>query len=72
MRDEASPKQWERLYEVTCNLKALEPWKYFWDSQLVAIFLQASEEPVFVSIMGLRRKLLRGQCLRRAGRSEGF
>ena len=53
MRDEASPKQWERLYEVTCNLKALEPWKYFWDTQLVAIFLQDSEEPVFVSIMGL-------------------
>ena len=52
MRDEASPKQWERLYEVTCNLKALEPWKYFWDTQLVAIFLQDSEEPVFVSIMG--------------------
>ena len=29
MREEASPKQWEKLYEVTCNLKALEQWKYF-------------------------------------------
>lgn len=46
MREEASPKQWEKLYEVTCNLKALEPWKYFWDTQLVAIFLKDSEEPV--------------------------
>ncbi|MCA5964194.1 hypothetical protein LC724_33065 [Blautia sp. RD014234] len=52
MREEASPKQWEKLYEVTCNLKALEPWKYFWDTQLVAIFLKDSEEPVFASIMG--------------------
>ena len=59
MREEASPKQWEKLYEVTCNLKALEPWKYFWDTQLVAIFLKDSEEPVFASIMGC---LLTMQC----------
>ncbi len=52
MREEASSKQWEKLYEVTCNLKALEPWKYFWDTQLIAIFLKDSEEPVFSSIMG--------------------
>ena len=52
MREEASSKQWEKLYEVTCNLKALEPWKYFWDTQLIAIFLKDSEEPVFASIIG--------------------
>ena len=52
MREEASPKQWEKLYEVTCNLKALEPWKYFWDTQLVAIFLKDSEEPVFATVTG--------------------
>ncbi|MFR6274198.1 MAG: hypothetical protein ACLUL2_11950 [Blautia sp.] len=48
MREEASAKQWEKLYEVTCNLKALEPWKYFWDTQLVAIFLKDSEA-VFIN-----------------------
>ncbi len=30
MRKEASLEQWKELYEVTLNLKALEPWNYFW------------------------------------------
>lgn len=52
MRKEASLEQWKELYEVTLNLKALEPWNYFGSEDLVAIALQGEEEPVFMSIMG--------------------
>ena len=53
MRKEASLEQWKELYEVTLNLKALEPWNYFGSEDLVAIALQGEEEPVFMSIMGM-------------------
>lgn len=52
MRKEASLDLWQELYDVTQNLRALEPWNYFWDSDIVAIELAEGEEPVFCSIMG--------------------
>ena len=52
MRKEASLDLWHELYDVTLNLRALEPWNYFWDSDIVAIELAEGEEPVFCSIMG--------------------
>ena len=52
MRKEASLEQWEQLYEVAIRLKALKPWLYLWDTDLVTIFLPDQEEPFFCSIMG--------------------
>lgn len=52
MRKEASITLWKELYQVALELKALEPWKYFWDCDLVSIELQESGEDVFCSIMG--------------------
>lgn len=53
MRKEATLDQWKELYEVTLNLKALEPWKYLSSADLAAIMLQGAEEPVFMSVMGM-------------------
>ncbi|WP_434690853.1 DUF7309 domain-containing protein [Hungatella sp. SB206] len=52
MRKEASLDQWKELYDVTLNLKELEPWKYLDSADLIAIKLQGIEEPVFMSVMG--------------------
>lgn len=52
MRKEASLELWRELYEVALNLRLLDPWEHFWDSDLVAIQRKDVEEIVFCSIMG--------------------
>lgn len=52
MRKEASPEQWSELYELTAQLKKLEPWKDFWDMDLLVICPNGRKEPFFCSVMG--------------------
>lgn len=42
----------KELYDVTLKIKEMEPWKYFWDMDLITIFLPDFEEPICCSIMG--------------------
>ncbi|HQO73065.1 MAG TPA: hypothetical protein PLJ53_10015, partial [Sedimentibacter sp.] len=57
MRNEASIEQWNKLYEVTINIKKLEPWNYLWDIDIITIILPEYEEPFYCSVMGKN-----GQC----------
>jgi hypothetical protein len=52
MNNEATLEQWKELYEVTIKIKALKPWEYFWDMDVVTIILPNLDEPVYCSIMG--------------------
>lgn len=52
MRKEASIEQWNALYEVTIDIKKLEPWKYIWDMDIITIILPEYEEPFYCSVMG--------------------
>lgn len=52
MRKEASLELWKELYETAINFGKLQSWNYFWDTDLVAIYLEGATEPVFCSIMG--------------------
>ncbi len=52
MRKEANLEQWRLLYDEAVKFKALEPWKYVWDMELLVIVLPKYEEPFFCSIMG--------------------
>lgn len=57
MRKEASIEQWNELYDVTINIKKLEPWNYLWDMDIITIILPGYEEPFYCSVMGRG-----GQC----------
>ncbi len=57
MRNEASIEQWNKLYEVTINIKKLEPWNHLWDIDIITIILPEYEEPFYCSVMGKN-----GQC----------
>ncbi len=52
MRKEATLEQWEQLYEVAIRIKALKPWLYLWDTDLVTVLLPKYPEPFFCSVMG--------------------
>ena len=52
MRKEASLDMWKTLYNLTDELKALEPWKDLSDLDFIGIQENGREEPVFVRIMG--------------------
>jgi len=52
MRKEASTEQWKALYESATRLKVVEPWKDFWDLDLIGIQKGTEEETVFFSILG--------------------
>ena len=52
MRKEAGIEQWNELYEVTINIKKLEPWNYLWDMDIITIILPEYEEPFYCSVMG--------------------
>ena len=52
MRKEASLEQWKELYELGIELKGLEPWKDFWDMDLIVICPKGRKEPFFCSVMG--------------------
>lgn len=45
MRKEASLEQWKELYELGIELKGLEPWKDFWDMDLIVICPKGRKEP---------------------------
>ena len=52
MRKEASLDMWKTLYNLTAELKELEPWKDLSDLDFIGIQENGREEPVFVSVMG--------------------
>ncbi len=52
MRKEATLEQWHDLYDVSIRIKALKPWEYFWDMDIITILLPDREEPYYCSIMG--------------------
>jgi len=52
MRKEASLDMWKTLYNLTDELKALEPWKDLSDLDFIGIQENGREEPVFVRVMG--------------------
>ncbi|MEY8339112.1 hypothetical protein AALB16_14035 [Lachnospiraceae bacterium 62-35] len=54
MREEASIKEWGRLYEVATRIKEKKPWEQFWDMDLIAIRKNPADDNdiVFISIMG--------------------
>ena len=46
-------EQWAQLYEVTNNIRLLEPWKYLHESERIAILLPGRDEPVYIVVMGI-------------------
>lgn len=42
----------KELYEVALKIKKMEPWKYFYDMDIITILLPDFEEPIYCSIMG--------------------
>ena len=53
MRIKATIAQWKQLYEVTTRIRALEPWNFLWDLDIIGI--RVGDEPentVFYSILG--------------------
>lgn len=52
MRKEATLEQWRELYNITIKIKAQEPWKYLWDTDLVVLELPDEKEPIYISVMG--------------------
>ena len=52
MRKEAALDMWKTLYNLTEELKALEPWKDLGDLDFIGIQENGREEPVFVRITG--------------------
>ncbi len=52
MKNEPTIKQWEKLYEVACNIKIMQPWSALWDTDIITIQLPNRDEPIFISTMG--------------------
>lgn len=52
MRKDATIKEWKQLYELTTRIKELEPWKNFWDLDIIGIQEGAEEDTAFISILG--------------------
>ena len=52
MRREADLNSWGKLYETAGKIKALEPWKDFWDMDLIIVCPKGKKVPYFCSIMG--------------------
>ena len=48
MRKEAAITEWKKLYELATEIKALEPWKYFWDMDVIHLI----DEDAYISILG--------------------
>ena len=52
MRKEASLNMWKTLYNLTDELKQLQPWEDLCDLDFIGIQENGREEPVFVRVMG--------------------
>lgn len=52
--------EWKQLYEVTERIKALEPWKDLWDTDIIGVPGIGGREEAFISVLG------------RAGRCTGL
>ena len=48
----ATREQWEQIYEVTKNIRLLEPWNYLHESERITLLLPCREEPVYMVVMG--------------------
>lgn len=51
-RKEATIIQWKELYETATRIQKLEPWKKFWDMDIIGIRNGAEEDTTFFSILG--------------------
>lgn len=45
-------EQWADLYEVAGQIKAMEPWEYLWDAEIITLILPGYAEPVYCSVLG--------------------
>ncbi|MDO4265504.1 MAG: hypothetical protein Q4C63_03450 [Eubacteriales bacterium] len=53
MRKEATLEEWAKLYETASRIRELEPWKLFWDLDIIGIRTgDVPEETAFCSILG--------------------
>ena len=52
VRQEAAIEEWRELYKLATVVGEMEPWKQFWDVDLLSIRETNSEEPVYCSILG--------------------
>ncbi len=52
MVNQPTIEQWEKLYEVACNIKKIQPWNALWDTDIITIKLPNRNEEIFVSTMG--------------------
>lgn len=53
MRKEATLEEWAKLYETASRIRELEPWKLFWDLDIIGIRTgNEPEETAFFSILG--------------------
>jgi len=44
---------WKRLYAAVEQIKALGPWDYLWESDIITLVFPDRQEPVFCSVAGL-------------------
>lgn len=51
-RREATLEEWGELYRLTTEVGQMEPWRDYWDADLIALREAASEDVVYCSIMG--------------------
>lgn len=53
MRQEATLNEWKKLYETATRIEQIEPWKYFWDTDLIAITKENEPDDITIySVMG--------------------
>ena len=52
MRKEATLQKWKELYDLTLKIKAIEPWKYLADTDIIQIELPTEKEPCFICVIG--------------------
>lgn len=50
--NEATTEQWKALYKAADKVRKLEPWKQFWDTDIIEVKADPATEPVYFSIMG--------------------
>ena len=44
--------QWTELYDIAMDIRAMNLWHSFWDTDLVTIVMPSRPEPIYCSIMG--------------------
>lgn len=52
MREEATLKEWKKLYEIAIKIEARRPWDIFGDMDLICLREGKKEDSIFVNILG--------------------